>query len=191
MNASKSTSVPAVQSKRIRSAARFFKWLCLACFGFVIFATLFALMIPSMVMPLGSPDKVVKTTFYMAIRSPIVLENFGPSYKWLYPIFCLSASALLWRYIWFFYKLFNNVESGIFFGRDNVRCIRGIGLWLVIMPILGICFEASKIIWATDVPVNIDPSNLPNDLLKGFFVIFIAWVMDEGRKIQEEQELTV
>jgi hypothetical protein len=25
----------------------------------------------------------------------------------------------------------------------------------------------------------------------GLMIIFIAWIMDEGRKIQEEQELTV
>jgi hypothetical protein len=28
-------------------------------------------------------------------------------------------------------------------------------------------------------------------LLAGTIIIFIAWIMDEGRKIQEEQELTV
>jgi hypothetical protein len=30
-----------------------------------------------------------------------------------------------------------------------------------------------------------------SNLLIGFVIIFIAWIMDEGRKIQEEQELTV
>jgi hypothetical protein len=25
----------------------------------------------------------------------------------------------------------------------------------------------------------------------GLMIIFVAWIMDEGRKIQEEQELTV
>ena len=28
-------------------------------------------------------------------------------------------------------------------------------------------------------------------LFMGFLIIFIAWIMDEGRKMQEEQELTV
>ncbi len=28
-------------------------------------------------------------------------------------------------------------------------------------------------------------------LFPGIFIFFIAWIMDEGRKIQEEQELTV
>jgi hypothetical protein len=28
-------------------------------------------------------------------------------------------------------------------------------------------------------------------VLAGLMIIFIAWIMDEGRKIQEEQELTV
>jgi hypothetical protein len=29
------------------------------------------------------------------------------------------------------------------------------------------------------------------NFVPGFVIIFAAWIMDEGRKIQEEQELTV
>ena len=58
-------------------------------------------------------------------------------------------------------------------------------------PLLGMGFDLSKLIWSVDGPGMIDLSSLPNDLLKGLFVIFVAWIMDEGRKIQEEQELTV
>ena len=29
------------------------------------------------------------------------------------------------------------------------------------------------------------------DLFTGFFIIFIGWLIDEARKIREEQELTV
>jgi Protein of unknown function (DUF2975) len=187
MNANEITSVPAAQSKRIRSAARFFKWLCLLFFGVMIFVTFLAIIEPDSVMPKGSPNGFGKIT----VNAPIILRDFSPGCRWLYPIFWLMFAAFICRGIWFFYKLFSNVEHGIFFGRENVRYIRNIGWWLVIVPFLSIVFETSKVIWATDAPVNVDLSNLPNDLLKGFFVIFIAWIMDEGRKIQEEQELTV
>jgi len=33
--------------------------------------------------------------------------------------------------------------------------------------------------------------HLVHNLVTGFVILFIAWIMDEGRKIQEEQELTV
>ena len=188
MNTNETASVPVVQSKRIRSAARFFKWLCLFAFSLMFFATFLAMIDPDMVMPKGSPNCLGKIT----VNAPIMLRDFSPGSRWLYPVFWLVFLTFICRGIWFFYKLFRNVERGIFFGCDNVRCIRNIGWWLVVVPYLSISFEISKVIWgATDAPVSIDLSNLPNDLLKGFFVIFIAWIMDEGRKIQEEQELTV
>jgi hypothetical protein len=31
----------------------------------------------------------------------------------------------------------------------------------------------------------------PVELAAGLLIVLIAWIMDEGRKIQEEQELTV
>jgi hypothetical protein len=187
MNANETTSVPAVQSKRIRLAARFFKWLCLLAFGVMVLATVLAMMEPDSVTPKGSPNDFGK----MTVNAPIMLRDFSPGCRWLYPVFWLTFATFICRGIWFFYKLFRNVEHGIFFGRDNVCCIRNIGWWLVVVPFLSIFFETSKVFWANNTPVNIDLSNLPNDLLKGFFVIFVAWIMDEGRKIQEEQELTV
>ena len=36
---------------------------------------------------------------------------------------------------------------------------------------------------------DMDLSTTP--IFGGLFIIFFAWIMDEGRKIQEEQELTV
>jgi len=30
-----------------------------------------------------------------------------------------------------------------------------------------------------------------NSIFIGLLIIFVSWIMDEGRKIQEEQELTV
>ncbi len=171
--------------ERIRLVARFFKWVSLAAFGFMIFITAAAILFPEITGPAAN------TYSRMTITGPILRQDFRPEVSWLYPLFWIFFGAFMWRGIGFFYRLFANLEKGILFGVENVECVRRIGWWLVAMPFLGIGYQVSKIIWAIPAAVNIDISDFPNDLLKGFFIIFVAWIMDEGRKIQEEQELTV
>ena len=79
-------------------------------------------------------------------------------------------SCLFWLY-----------ERGILFAAKNVNCIRFFGYvlileWVVDYLSLGAVHDR-----------NI--STMP--IFAGLLIIFIAWIMDEGRKIQEEQELTV
>jgi hypothetical protein len=170
---------------RIRYVARFFKWICCAGFGFMIFVAAIAIFMPAVIV------KNINPSGPLSISGPIWLGEFKPEYQWLYSFFWLCLAAFLCWFISFFYRLFSNLEKGIIFGRDNVRYIRDIGLWSVVTPLLGLGFELSKFIWATEAPIMIDVSHVFNGFLEGFFVIFIAWIMDEGRKIQEEQELTV
>jgi hypothetical protein len=179
---------------RIRFVARFFKWICCAGFGFVVFAAVIALAMPEMVgtkADLAGAVKAAATGPVVTMSAPIVLGDFKADCRWLYPVFWLLVLAFISRGIGFFYRLFSNLESGMVFGRDNVRCIQGIGWLLVAAPLLAVGFELSKLIWSVAGPGMIDLSNMPSDLLKGLFVLFIAWIMDEGRKIQEEQALTV
>ena len=171
--------------ERIRYVARFFIWLCCGAFGFMIFVTAFAIIMPGMV------GKSTGAKVSVTVSGPILIQDFDPAYKALYPVFWLGLCALGCWGIGFLHRLFANMEKGVLFGRDNVRCIRGIGWLLVAAPLLAVGFDLSKLIWSVAGPGMIDLSSLPNDMLKGLFVIFIAWIMDEGRKIQEEQELTV
>ena len=177
----------AARLERIRYVARFFKWLCCGGFGVVIFMAAVAIFLPERV---GKASDMAGS-ISISVNGPILMRDFNPAYKALYPIFWLGLCALICRGIGFLYRMFANMEKGLIFGRDNVRCIRGIGWLLVAAPLLGMGFDLSKLIWSVDGPGMIDLSSLPNDLLKGLFVIFVAWIMDEGRKIQEEQELTV
>ncbi|MGA2280617.1 MAG: DUF2975 domain-containing protein [Verrucomicrobiota bacterium] len=78
-------------------------------------------------------------------------------------------------------RLFALYERGDFFKTGNIRCIKYLGLviaglWLT-QTILELMAHQN----------NIEGSGL----VYGVLVVFIAWIMDEGRKIQEEQELTV
>lgn len=77
-------------------------------------------------------------------------------------------------------RLFRLYARGILFSAKNVTCIRFLGWWLTIDWLIGYQMQGLlKDMALSSTPVFI-----------GFLIIFIAWVMDEGRKIREEQELT-
>jgi hypothetical protein len=106
---------------------------------------------------------------------------------------------------WFAYKLFSCYVRGDLFSPKAVRCIRWIGIISLLMGI-GNIFNTQHVHlhngWFTNVNsspwlvemvlyLQIVLFHLVHDLIPGFVILFIAWIMDEGRKIQEEQELTV
>ena len=78
-------------------------------------------------------------------------------------------------------RLFRLYARGTLFSAKNVTCIRFLGWWLIIDWLIDYQMQGLlKDMALSSTPVFI-----------GFLIIFIAWIMDEGRKIQEEQELTV
>ena len=90
------------------------------------------------------------------------------------------------------YRLLNLYEKGIIFSAENVLYIRRLGKLAVFFSVLTTCrtfFETLQIRIAIPIlPLNILTSPW---FVVGCLTIVIAWVMDEGRKIQEEQTLTV
>jgi hypothetical protein len=104
---------------------------------------------------------------------------------------------------WFAYKLFSLYARGDLFTPKVVRYMRWIGITSVLVGIWSVYDEMSMNVNAGYLKYF--PSSrleiiswlqhifylLAFNLLLGFVIIFVAWIMDEGRKIQEEQELTV
>ena len=102
----------------------------------------------------------------------------------------------------FAYKLFSFYAHGDLFAPNVVRCIRWIGIITVLIGI-GSIFYKFSILLGTGWFIGASSAmgiigclhmiffQLFFNLLPGFAIIFVAWIMDEGRKIQEEQELTV
>jgi hypothetical protein len=106
---------------------------------------------------------------------------------------------------WFAYKLFSCYVRGDLFSPTAVRYIRWIGIISLLMGI-GNVFDAlhRQLLYGWFQHVNSSPwiveivlylqmilFHLVHNLVTGFVILFIAWIMDEGRKIQEEQKLTV
>lgn len=99
-----------------------------------------------------------------------------------------QVSTLIVCLIWYYaaLKLFGLFEKGILFTAETVRCLQILGVVYLARFLLelGIYFFVPmlekighKIVWS--------------DLFTGFFIICIGWLLDEARKIREEQELTV
>jgi hypothetical protein len=80
-----------------------------------------------------------------------------------------------------FDRLFRLYGNGILFSVKNINYIRFQGYYLILNWVVDYQMQGALL----DMALSTTP------LFVGFLIIFIAWIMDEGRKIQEEQELTV
>ena len=104
---------------------------------------------------------------------------------------------------WLAYRLFFYYAQGDLFTPKVVRYMRWIGITSILLGIWGVSRELSMVVSAGYL--KYPPASgsqimswfqqifylLVFNFLPGFVIIFAAWIMDEGRKIQEEQELTV
>lgn len=106
-----------------------------------------------------------------------------------------GCMTLTWSVLlWLAYRLFSSYARGNLFSSETASCLRGMG-WVSIV----IAFErlASIAFQIAHNPPNwawtwgIVGLEFCMNISLGFAIICIARVMDEGRKIQEEQELTV
>lgn len=78
-------------------------------------------------------------------------------------------------------RLFKLYERGVFFAKGNISCLKIQG-WVMVG--CGLIQNVLQLFWAH--------KNISLDrLVVGLLILLIAWVMDEGRKLQEEQELTI
>ena len=116
-------------------------------------------------------------------------------------LLAMGVSTICWTLeTWFAYRLFFFYTRGDLFTPDIVRSLRRIGYISILIGF----WNAFKMYYLFGFPSDSHPtvtdivSSLSVILVKlifsivpGFVTIFIAWIMDEGRKIQEEQALTV
>lgn len=148
-----------------------------------------------LILQFGIPLWVI---FYLTVFSLL------PSYGIKTPFFSIQASkahahdtsaifpiygALLLIVFLFWYRtvirLFGFFEKGVLFTAETVRCIQLLGGIYIARFFLAL---AVKFLLPGEEWVG---AGMNNSLFIGFFMIFIGWLIDEARKIQEEQELTV
>ncbi|HEY1719538.1 MAG TPA: DUF2975 domain-containing protein [Verrucomicrobiae bacterium] len=103
----------------------------------------------------------------------------------MFPIY--GALLLIVFLFWYraILKLFGFFEKGVLFTVETVHCIQILGGIYIARFFLALVF---KFLLPNDDWVG---AGLHDNLFIGFFMIFIGWLLDEARKIREEQELTV
>jgi hypothetical protein len=134
---------------------------------------------------------------YLAVTHKITLPKPSPSSEeGSGSDFIAHAGALqLWSILslvvyLFWYrtalKLFGFFEKGILFTGETVRCIQILGLVYIARFLVQLCFYFFvPLLNGQMLAMGI------NDLFAGVLITFIGWLIDEARKIREEQELTV
>lgn len=88
-------------------------------------------------------------------------------------LFCAGGLVLFW---WL-----DLVEAGKFFEGQSVRYFKWLGRLILVDWLAARLLDALAHGFAPDL----------EELVIGLFLLLIAWIMDEGRKMQEEQQLTV
>ncbi len=105
----------------------------------------------------------------------------------------ISVVALL-----FLAKLFRSYEQLEIFSKTSVQCLRKIGYCVVLNQLIHPFYYALMSLTVTFsnppgqrmVAVAVGPEQV-KFLVVGASILLISWVMEEGRKLQEEQEATV
>ncbi|MEI6242228.1 MAG: DUF2975 domain-containing protein [Chlamydiota bacterium] len=105
----------------------------------------------------------------------------------------LSISLII---LYFLVKLFSLYESLIIFTEKNVKLIRNIGYtilfgealhFIIYEPLFSLAVTFSNPPGQRMIKISIQGENIAW-ICAGFLLILISWIMNEGRKLQEEQE---
>jgi hypothetical protein len=126
----------------------------------------------------------------------------------------VAMQVVICLWYWKLARLFGFYERGLIFASEAVRCIKFLGWLCVAQWMLGTIYHTLLKYYPIipfqptlppGVSVTVKQATINRMgffsfdiwgiyfgfLLAGTVIVLIAWIMDEGRKIQEEQELTV
>jgi hypothetical protein len=110
-----------------------------------------------------------------------------------YALMAAGADLVSAVFLWFCYRLFKLYSRANFFTAEVVGSLRRIGLMFFFVTVVGVLSVGLLPHHRTSLSeeISICIGDAGNGLFFGFLILFIAWVMDEGRRIQEDLALTV
>jgi Protein of unknown function (DUF2975) len=175
MNANEMTQKPNSRLNRIRKISRNLKVCVLIYF------------VPLCLMALNFKSAHMATGMVSVFNHPYASVSDIPA-----PMYALVAIAmgLYLLGVISFYRLLNLFEKGVIFAAASVSEIKRLGIFLAAYGILSV---VAKVIYTRQIlfPWTLLDAVSSPWIVAGVAIYLVAWIMDEGRKIQEEQELTV
>lgn len=130
--------------------------------------------------------------------SGMIQRPIAPSILAIAGIVSFALSALQMAMVWMLIRLFRLYRNGKFFLAENVSCLWNISKLLLAQAIATPVVKASlsMILSFANPPgqrmlnIGLDFSDI-STAITGGIVFVIAYVMEEGRKLQDEQALTI
>jgi hypothetical protein len=113
-----------------------------------------------------------------AFKSHLVFVNCGT----------FSLLAVGFMVTWNFFRLFTRLKDGHLFEGQTINYLEQAGKWWIVLGIAQIIYKSVAAFVFTPNNVNITDGGA---IFSGLLVFFIAWVLREGQKLKEDQELTV
>ncbi len=119
------------------------------------------------------------------------IEQLQTSHQFLLSLNVLLVVIVIAYGLYHFHRLFKLYEQGEIFGKANVRHFAGIGKAMLLWFVAKVFTSAAMIPLAEYAENGTRVELSLSSLIIGVAIILISKVMDEGRKIHEEQELTI
>jgi len=139
------------------------------------------------------PDEMQKNVLPHYARLPLPVQA-----RLLGFIIVMIPSCIAMYGNWVLIRLFRLYEVGEIFSESTVRCFRDISRMLMVWcaavfvtsPLLSVALTLHHPPGQRLLVVGVRSMDI-TALLVGFVLAVIAWVMEEGRKLREEQDLTI
>ncbi len=164
MNTSENSPMAATRLGRIKAVSRVLRN--------ILFAGLIAQGIGILALVVA-----IATATLTRVGSQAVFENYA-ALATLPFIFMLTFNLL---------RFFDQLNKGCLFDLPTVKYLQMAGRWWLVGGIVQVTFQSLKAYFFSAKNIMISGDGI----IAGLVIIFIAWILDEARKIQEEQELTV
>jgi hypothetical protein len=105
----------------------------------------------------------------------------------------LLNAALVLKALYHLSMLLGLYSKGKLFTDANVSQIRQLGLtmiWALPVWLIGLIGAAPELVAAQDQWLKIMPS-FPSAAINGAIMVYVSWIVNEGRKLRDEQDLVV
>lgn len=128
---------------------------------------------------------------YVTLPLPVMAQFMG------FVISMIPSSVAMYG-VWTLVRLFGLYEKGQIFREPNVRCFRDLSRALMIWcaarfvsdPLMSVALTLHHPPGHRLLVIGLNSMDV-TALLVGFVLAVVAWVMEEGRMLQEERDLTI